>query len=982
MVSIQAPQAPIVWKLPSINGEVQEKKSEQTNELKGKKKSPLVWNIPNIIPSLESSNLKDYVQLYREPVITFCITPNNTPEMRENFSRNHRSGNRRKSGQFDFNEDIYQNSETSDLLLNTINGLFQNFYPPERVRLSKQGVKVKMNDVVSYKIAIQNGVMKFYLSVPKKWASSFKSAIKKDWGQVDITEVNEEIIKFNPSKARAMEVHLRHHYALSIKHDKTNNDSFYSSISSLASTLGKDDKLLIDYNIEPTNDKWKGKAVTKVKEFKNGKAPNRDELFTVGGIAGKVFDMFNVIMEEFSNMIGQIMGADKVNSEKTEPFFDLKYTDNKVNPHSKGYKMQIRVIGESEDDRKIKHAFRNLENSFALLDGDNKFTVTHIKTKRGIKSVIHAVEQNKPIQSKKTDVYFDKEMKNVLKMPNKETLKEFKIINQDNFTRSDIDEDFFNSANGAIPFATTLDKVPKKMYFGGYVRDWWTELGRYTANKKALDDRSTTTMVFGRQGSGKTSFVENQALYTFGAHIKDKELWKTESKSVVIFDVADGLMINNIYNHVQEWQKDRVVVLNHSNFNHPIAVNNSDLMDYNTDVMKDEDYAYSLAEMEAKLVLEILKSDKTISMDRWFTTALQCIHSVNKDFGYIEAMRTLIDDDFRREEIMPKLTSKRLQLEMNMYDSMAGQGGTKKIVETIQNRFSSLERDQKLWDCIAQKPIRDENGKTKLSFRQMLDGDENGAYLILIYIPKEGAGVSGLFRKFIFAHYFTKIWSVLMSRAVGFGGREYRPETLIVVDEVHQILDIPYVANLFIDLFKEPRKYSARYMFTLHGWSSLSKAPHGLEGDIRQSIMDNGCNLIMLKGGGDAFESLEDFLQPYTLADFNNLMGMEWCGIFALRKGNMNHVFQAKMISDVANNKDFTKYRDVNSNFLIHYCSEYGKDKPSVRDDNLNRSYAMLEQTIKSGFNHADEPEQEGGETWEEALEKVGMKEKKSKKSQ
>ncbi|MBX4390168.1 hypothetical protein K4H03_29240, partial [Mycobacterium tuberculosis] len=74
-------------------------------------------------------------------------------------------------------------------------------------------------------------------------------------------------------------------------------------------------------------------------------------------------------------------------------------------------------------------------------------------------------------------------------------------------------------------------------------------------------------MLFGTMGSGKTSLSETQALYTFGAHITDKEVWKKESKSVVVFDVADGAMINNIYNHVQDWQKDRVVVLNHSNFN-------------------------------------------------------------------------------------------------------------------------------------------------------------------------------------------------------------------------------------------------------------------------------------------------------------------------------------------------------------------------------------------------------------------------------
>ena len=664
--------------------------------------------------------------------------------------------------------------------------------------------------------------------------------------------------------------------------------------------------------------------------------------------------MFNVVFDEFIYMIEEIMGAIDKKKTKEEQMFDLKYSDTKAHASSKGYRVQIRVLGESEDERKAKHTFKNIENSFTLLNGDNKFTVNHIRTKRGIKTILNAVEKNTPILGRSADIFHEKEMSNILKIPSKQTLQEYKnVINQDNFTRLEVSEDFFSDANGALPFGYTLEKESRKLYFSGYDRKEWTEKGRYVKDKTMLDDRSTATMVFGGMGSGKTSLSENQALYTFGVHIKDYEQWKRDSKSVVVFDVADGAMINNIYNHVPEHLHDRVVILNHSNFKNPIAVNNADLDEFNTEIMQDDDYAYTLAEMEAKLVLEILKSDKTMAMDRWFTSALQCIHSINKDWGYIEAMRTLIDDDFRSEEVIPNLTNRRLKLEMNAYHQLAGSGQATKIIETIENRFSQLERDQKLWDCIAQKPLRDEEGRVKLNFRKMMDGDEDGAYLILIYIPK--SGVSQLYRKFLFAHYFTKVWNVLLSREVGFGGREYRPETLIIVDEIHQIVDIPVIARLFIDLFKEPRKYSGRYWFTLHGWSSLAKAGRGLEGDIKQSIMDNGCNLIMLKGGGEAFNSLQDFLQPLTIADFTNLMNMKFCGIFAIRWKNQNHVFQARMIEDLKNNRDFKKYDSTDSTFLTNYSSEYGRSREDVREDNLERSYQMIESSIMNGFEGIDE---------------------------
>lgn len=930
--------------------------------------------LPMVIkqPKPKTFNIKEFVNMYREPVVTYCITPNNSPDnvVNENhisrsnsrFNRRHNKGNRRL---LDFEDDVYSDS-SSDMILNTISGLFSKFYAPERIRFHKDGIKVKMNDVVSYKVAITNGEMKFYLTVPKRWAKSFTGAIKRDWGQVDITKTDESVIDFNPTKARAMEVHMRHHYALSMKHDKNNTDSLYSSIASLASTLDDKDKILIDYNIEPTNDVWKDKAINKIKQFKNGKMPIREDALSPNGLVGRVFDMFNVIFDEFINMIEDVMGVDKAEKEKSKELFELQYSDRKIHANSKGYKMQIRVLGESDEDKRIKHAFRNIENAFSTLNGDNQFSVTHVRTKRGIKSIINAVKDDAPLLNRTADIYFEKEVENVLRLPSKTTLKEYKkVINQDNFTRTEIDKGFLNDENGAIPFAKTLDRDSNRLYFGGYEREWWTDKGRYVKEKTKLDDRSTATMVIGKQGSGKTSLSESQALYTFGAHLT-KDEWVEKSKSVVVFDVADGEMIKNIYNHVPDWLKDRVVILNHGNFNYPIAVNNADLDEFNNEVMKDDDYAYTLAEMEAKLILEILESEKSISINRWFISALQAVHSINKDWGYIEAMKVLLDDDFRATEIIPNLFgNRRLKLEIETFHNMSVNGNVSKIIQTIENRFSQLERDQKLWDCIAQKPLRNDDGKIKLNFRKLMDGDENGAYLVLIHIPK--SGVSNLYRRFIFAHYFTKIWNVALSRESGFVGREYRPETLVIIDEIHQILNIPLVAKLFIDLFKEPRKYSLRLWLTLHGFSSFSTAGKTYESSIKQSILDNGCNLIMLKGGSDSFDKLEEFLKPYTIADYNNLMNIPFTGIFSIHWKSKMHVFQARLIEHISKNKDFKKYRELDSEFLTKFKSEYGVEKSKVRDDNLNRSYSMIEKALESDVsNISDEDIEE--------LKKIGEK--------
>ena len=103
-------------------------------------------------------------------------------------------------------------------------------------------------------------------------------------------------------------------------------------------------------------------------------------------------------------------------------------------------------------------------------------------------------------------------------------------------------------------------------------------------------------------------------------------------------------------------------------------------------------------------------------------------------------------------------------------------------------------------------------------------------------------------------------------------------------------------------------------------------------------------------------------------------MNMDFCGIFRVAWQNKNHVFQARLLEHLDKNKDFKKYRNEDSNFLSSYNSEYGRPKQVVRDDNLERSYEMLENSIKNAF--GDEVEED---KWEE-LKKVGMRDSKLKK--
>lgn len=970
-------------------------------------KMPLKFNKPKVV------KFDQFLQLYREPVITYQITPNNAPEYvpANEDRRMPRGGGGGFRGGRGGEDDFFSNPDKSDALLNVISGLFSKFYLPERVRFEKKGIRIKLNDVVSYKVVFQNESMKFFLTVPKRWAKSFTNAIKRDWGQVDITQVEEGYITFNPSKAKAMNIVLRHHHALAIKHGKgqerVNGDLLYPALASLGATLDKNDKMVLDFNLEPVDESWKNDVVRKQKEFKKGVMPHKEEK-NIYGLIGRFFDFANIIFDEAIDLMQSIIGVEKDKDEEKEKeaLYQLNYSQPKTHANAKGYKVQIRAIAESIDSSKTKYMLKKLTNAIEELEGDNQFSIRHIRTKRGVKSIIEAVEKNVPQLNKTRDIYFDAEINQFMKMPSKNTLKEYKkVILQDNFTRTEVHEDFLKSDLEAITFARTLDKESKVISFPAYKRDWWTEKGRKAHVKTELDDRSTVTMIWGRQGSGKTELTVREIVETFGIkvfetyseliklakkHRKDGDeegakileakaevesieaikRWKELSKSVVAFDVADGEILTKVWNLIPKQLRHRVIILNHAVPERPIPINFAELEEFNRKVMHDTDYAFKLAEMESKLIGDIVEAGKSVLATRWLTYALQCAHTASPDYGIPEAIRLLIDDDFRIADIMPKIEhDEELMLHMETYNEMRENGDTHQIVTVIQNRLSLLSSDRKLWDCIAQQPLRDENGDCTINFRKWMDGDEEGAYLVLVYVPKEG--VSKQFRKFLFAHYLLKIWNVAVSREKGFAGREYRPETLVVVDEIHQVIDIPTIAELFVDQFKESRKYSIRLFYTLHGWSSIMIAGRDLAKKIKDSIMDNGCNLIMLKGGEDAFESLQNFMGEMTIQDYNNLMNMEFCGIFSIWwKGH--HVFQGRLLPPAT--ASFMAHDKWDLHDLAQYVSPYSRDRDIIRKENLQRIRSMMKTAMKTDVSQLPVVPQGDEESWKKAIEESPAK--------
>lgn len=421
-----------------------------------------------------------------------------------------------------------------------------------------------------------------------------------------------------------------------------------------------------------------------------------------------------------------------------------------------------------------------------------------------------------------------------------------------------------------------------------------------------LDDRGTPTIISGKKGSGKTQLLINQVADTFCLGASSMEEWKKKSRSAVVIDVADGDMLREIYELVPKELHDRVVILNHADLANPIPITNHDILNINpVDGFEEE-----IANMETEMLMDSLKDKgSTIAVERFFKMALQASYIAGKG-NIIDAMRIIEDQDYRNH-IISLLDGDQVFLpdELRKMDQIFDDP---KALETIDNRISRLKNTQPWIDALAQEPTEG------MDFWKWINGDENGAYLVLIYIPKR---INKSFRSFLFAHYLMKLWYMTEAREII--NKKDRREFLVIVDELHQIFGHRVVPIVLEAVHKEARKYRGRYVFTIHGWSSIK------DKEIKDTIRDSSGNYIMLKGGDDMFSSLEKEFRPYNVTDFNNLMKLNYCGLFKVDIKKKTHVFQAKLMEPAS--VRFKKQRNVTLEAFRSKKNQYGRPKKVVR---------------------------------------------------
>ncbi len=789
-------------------------------------------------------------------------------------------------------------------IINTIVHMNAYFTDSGKIREGKEWI-YRDEPNLSYKLYKQNNKIHQYVSFPQDQTTpNKKKKLLRPLLQASVLTDAAQSCRLVPEDFELTNEHLHAFSIQGLAQYAINLDqNFHQQIKTLMKSTGKDD-LLYSLTVKEVTDHQKKRA--EILDLLAGKDPakrhslfNQSKEWIVKGakVAYKAI-LDEEEIEKHRNARNRLKQTGQWWKDLLRKKEDVpESTKRKLSDSNQYMQVEILFLLWTDSQDKAQRFQTTLQKFAKDIQGDNQLEV--IPVKPDLKRVQKGQLQYDVVPQL---CMYQKELSQILYMPK---------VNE-------IDETFYYEQvqKTQVPEIMLKNKIGS-LAFG---KDLYSDQVIYMprpGNETELDKRVKATLAVGEQGSGKTSYLENQILETYLGGATNEKEWRIYGRSVIAFEVADGALVKNVRQHIPEWAQQNVIILNHADVENPLHVGFHDVLKVNK---KSRSIKKQIADTETKILMDSIGDDsKTFAVERHFKAALQASYEVGKG-NLIDALKMLKDEEYLQLIIERLIKKGKRNLVEILEDNAADMENDQSVLKTIKNRLVPFMMDEDFVNLVAQDDNPD------IDFWKWTN---EGPYLVLIYLPGSGQEISLELRKFLFTHYFVKLWMLMLARERI--EKNKRKECLVIVDELHQVLGQRAIQNLFGALFKEPRKYRFRFVFSIHGWSSFDEAGSKKK-DLIKSIENARPNLVLLKGGNDFFKSMADMLAPYELEDFKELMNMKYCGIFRIDVSEQTHIFRAKLIEP------------VNMRYPIHQKLSLEKSRSMI--NKLGRSLSEVEAMI------------------------------------
>ena len=494
--------------------------------------------------------------------------------------------------------------------------------------------------------------------------------------------------------------------------------------------------------------------------------------------------------------------------------------DTKHKRDSQVVDTQILCFSESNNKLREYNTATSLCQSFECLTGDNELTYKKYKKKfNALDTRINGAD-NLLIQTK--------EGQNLISLPGRELLEEYKVIEHTNVLEIQVPKTL---QHGYICIGTS---EYKKTFTKAYLRDNY-------------DQGNFPLVLIGEQGSGKTTFICNYShdiqSRNEGAivldFIKNCELSSsiernTPSDKLIVLDMSDIYQVQGFgYNELK-----------------PKSNNYLDLLDI---ANRKSLYIQMLVD-----ALNVGGDPLSSSMDRYLSAASNVVF-LNANASFKDVVRCLNDYEYR-ERCINEVPKKLVNIlddeisalkELNEYtkDSNVVIGTRSVKVDGINHRINLLKKDLRL------KMMFNKNCSENIDLVKAMDEGK----IILVKMPQEYFATP-YSKNVIVTYWLTKVWCATLVR----GTIQKQPKRFhVVIDEIFQAK----TAMLMLrdqETLPQTRKFGIKYV--------LSAQYLGQINAIDQTLRSAGASIMLMKGSGKSnFNEFKDELAPYTLEDLEAL---------------------------------------------------------------------------------------------------------------
>lgn len=823
----------------------------------------------------------------------------------------------------------------------TIARMLTTCYEPFLKRLtfhfSKQPIKYRPLQKISFKTVLSSSDVIFYITVPE----SRKFEIMQKCESVYDSNIDIKIVKSVPKvdvdNSEACALVYEHHDIFSLNTDR---DTSYPlpSIMATTTTMTNGDLVMCDVLIEPySSDKWRHESMTATNKLYNHELPMK----STNVLLGSVNWLFNMLRNGLSDMFAfskeqrNKIRIQKLNSPTARMAKQLRseMTEaTKKKSRDDVLAVQIRIVAQSDDKNRRRELLRQTANAYKDLDKNNELKAVDI-TPTWKNKFIECVNTNRGFKlGFSNPVMSDKEAGKFIQLPGHRLMDEYKNIRSKKVKDTRVSSELMigklkslavgkvNVKGTEVDVSFPLEPYETRDESGGTIK----------VDKKALYDAlCTTTFAQGKVGSGKTVLGQRTSYDMLMAGF-----------SVIVTDTADGEMLKDIINSLPEdFPDEKIHVINLDNKAYPIPLDWSDIYsrDFSGDTDDQELQALEVSERITQRFVDFINSLKNNSdgfSDRMQQYLISCLRAVTTlpVWSFLDLELSLTSPSFREELLELDSVQKQPDVvrDLEFLQARAAEEKDRPIIDPILSRIKELSSSQFLANLFLQTPKLDEEGKSVLNFRKIMDNEEGGyGHLVCIYASHDAwqdnqTTILGFIEDKINFNAFSRVDI----------SQEQRKPVLKWIDEPHKV--IKNIEHRISGSSVEFRKYRIKSLYTGHSIDQMGAAA--------KSLLDGGAQVISFKT--ERQSELERFahqFKPYDNAEeLYSILPEKHTAVVKLRlpSGRDSEAFIAKMTPP----PKFVKDRS----YIWDECARrYGRHWKEVKEEIQTKRGEYLEDDIE-----------------------------------